>query len=273
MAKKHSNAIIEEQRRAREEFLKLKKMQNGEMETGPKPSEVAIVPKTLPEKLKNIWFHDKWYIIGTIALIVAVSIMVAQCVTREKYDLEVVIYSHTIVANANDDAIAEYLEQFCEDLDGNGEVNIQVINCSYNKDSGDPQYQMSMSQKMNAIIASDANALIFITDESAYNYLNNISENTTMFDGEPIILGDDFYKKCTVEDAFSFLPEGLRITCRNIDGKTISNDSKVKTFYEQSQKILKSVAERNPLEETKEESKTDNSTEKTETTEPQKENQ
>ena len=53
--KKQVNPIIAEQRRAREEFLKLKRMQSGEIPTEPKPSEIAVKPKTFTEKLKNIW--------------------------------------------------------------------------------------------------------------------------------------------------------------------------------------------------------------------------
>ena len=53
MADKKSNDILEEQRRAREEFLKLKKMQQGELEAGPKPSEVAVAPKTAKEKAEQ----------------------------------------------------------------------------------------------------------------------------------------------------------------------------------------------------------------------------
>lgn len=246
MAKKKSNDIIEEQRRAREEFLKLKKMQSGEMETGPKPSEVAIVPKTLPEKLKNIWFHDKWFIIGGLFLTIAIAVMVAQCATREKYDLEVVVFSYDIVADANNEPIAEYLEQYCEDIDGNGEVNIQIVNCSYNKNSNDRQYQMTMSQKLTAVIAADANALLFITDAESYDYLNGLSEGNALFDGDPVALGEDFYEKCTLEDnVLSNLPEGLQISCRNIEGKTISSDEKIKDYYEQSQNIIKAIEESN----------------------------
>ena len=47
MAEKKTNEILEEQRRARQEFLDLKKMQQGEMEAPPKPSEVAMPKKVL----------------------------------------------------------------------------------------------------------------------------------------------------------------------------------------------------------------------------------
>ena len=44
MSEKDTNEILEEQRRARQEFLELKKMQSGEMAAPPKPSEV-LFPK------------------------------------------------------------------------------------------------------------------------------------------------------------------------------------------------------------------------------------
>ena len=50
-----SNKIIEEQRRAREEFVKLKKLQHGEIAADTVAEE--IVPKTFKEKVQNYWYH------------------------------------------------------------------------------------------------------------------------------------------------------------------------------------------------------------------------
>ena len=58
MPEKNENEIIQEQRKARKAFLELKKMQNGEMDAGPKPSDVAIVPKTFWEKFKHFWYYN-----------------------------------------------------------------------------------------------------------------------------------------------------------------------------------------------------------------------
>lgn len=235
-----NNDILEEQRRARREFLELKKMQNGELETGPKPSEVAIVPKTPKEKLKNIWFHDKWYIIGITALIVVIAVLVTQCATRTKYDLEIVLFSYNAIM---DDAItdmADYFEQYCEDINGDGQVNIQIINCSYSKDDTQTQYQYTMSTKLQAIIAADSNALLFITDADSYEYLNNISKDETFFEKEPVILGEKFYDSCKGSDVFK-LPDGLQISCRKIGTSVVSKDKKIKEYYKQSQNILSGI--------------------------------
>ena len=70
MSEKNKNETIEQQRRAREEFLKLKKIQQGELPAEPKPSDVAIVPKTREEKLSNFWFHHKWHVIALVFITV-----------------------------------------------------------------------------------------------------------------------------------------------------------------------------------------------------------
>lgn len=239
MDNKSQNEILREQRKARRDFIELKKMQHGEMDAGPKPSEVAIVPKTPMEKLKNIWFHDKWVILGVAALVIVMAVMVAQCASRTDYDLEVVMFAHTYVADDIADPIAAYFEQYCEDLNGDGEVHIQVINCSYDPDSTDTQYRYSMSSKLQAIIAADANALLFITDTDAYDYLNSISE-TAFFEGEPLALNDEFYSECDKSELIS-LPEGLQISCRRISNTTIEKEDDIKGFYDASQKILKAL--------------------------------
>lgn len=242
MGQQHKNETLEQQRKARQEFLELKKMQHGEMDTGPKPSEIAIVPKTPAEKIKNIWFHDKWYIIGIAALVIVVAFMVAQCATREKYDLKVVVYTYTPVADNSNELIAEYLEQYCGDIDGDGKANIQVINCSFSKESGDVQYQNTMASKLQAVLAADADALLYITDEESYEYLNGISDSGSIFENEPLKLGEKFYEKCNGEDSFFVLPEGLQISCRAVGGTVIEKNSKIVDYLEQSHAIMEGIA-------------------------------
>ena len=50
MAIKKVSETIKQQRKAQKDFLELKKMQSGEMDAGPKPSDVEIKPKTFLEK-------------------------------------------------------------------------------------------------------------------------------------------------------------------------------------------------------------------------------
>ena len=239
MSEKKTNEIIEEQRKARQEFLELKKMQHGEMKAPPKPSEVAIVPKTPKEKWDNFWFQYKWYIIAITAVTVILAVLITQCATRTKYDLEVVYFTYTAVLDEQTNKIADYLAAYAEDINGDGEINVQVVNVSFSDKSGDSQYKYTMLTKLQAMIAGDENAILYITDSESYKYLDGLTENG-LFDGEPIKLGDKFYS-ATESEQLGKLPEGLQISCRRISDTVLEGKKGAAEAYENALKLIEKL--------------------------------
>lgn len=240
MSEKETNEILEEQRRARQEFLELKKMQSGEMEAPPKPSEVAIVPKTPKEKWDNFWFQYKWYVVAIMAVTVVLAVLITQCATRTKYDMEVVYFTYTAALDEQTNAVAKYIAGYAEDVNGDGEINIQVVNCSFNGKSGDTQYRYTMMTKLQAMIAGDQNAMLFITDEDSYKYLSDLSNGEGLFDGEPFMLGEEFYK-ATETDSYGKLPEGLRIACRRVSDTVLESKKGSADAYTNAEKTLEAI--------------------------------
>lgn len=239
MSEEKKNEILEEQRRARQEFLDLKKMQHGEMKAPPKPSEIAIKPTTPKEKWANFWFQYKWYVLAITAITVVMAVLIAQCATRTDYDLEVVYFSYTPVMDEQTAPIGKYLETMAEDVNGDGEVHVQVVNCSFDNKNGG-QYRYTMMTKLQAIIAGDQNALLFITDSASYDYLNGLSESGSIFEGEPLKLGEDFYTAVKHEQ-FGSLPEGLQISCRRVSDTVLEDKKNVEDIFEASQKIIEEL--------------------------------
>ena len=240
MSEKETNEILEEQRRARQEFLELKKMQSGEMEAPPKPSEVAIVPKTPKEKWDNFWFQYKRYVVAITAVTVVLAVLITQCATRTKYDMEVVYFTYTAALDEQTNAVAKYIAGYAEDVNGDGEINIQVVNCSFNGKSGDTQYRYTMMTKLQAMIAGDQNAMLFITDEDSYKYLADLSNGDGLFDGEPFMLGEEFYK-ATETDSYGKLPEGLRIACRRVSDTVLESKKGSADAYTNAEKTLEAI--------------------------------
>ena len=240
MSEKETNEILEEQRRARQEFLELKKMQSGEMEAPPKPSEVAIVPKTPKEKWDNFWFQYKWYVVAITAVTVVLAVLITQCATRTKYDMEVVYFTYTAALDEQTNAVAKYIARYSEDVNGDGEINIQVVNCSFNGKSGDTQYRYTMMTKLQAMIAGDQNAMLFITDEDSYKYLADLSDGDGLFDGEPFMLGEEFYK-ATETDSYGKLPEGLRIACRRVSDTVLESKKGSSDAHTNAEKTLEAI--------------------------------
>lgn len=240
MSEKDTNEILEEQRRARQEFLELKKMQNGEMAAPPKPSEVAIVPKTPKEKWDNFWFQYKWYVVAITAVTVVLAVLITQCATRTKYDLEVVYFTYTAAIDEQTNAVADYIAKYTGDVNGDGEVHVQVVNCSFNNKSGDTQYRYTMMTKLQAMIAGDQNAMLFITDEESYKYLSDLSDGEGLFEGEPFMLDDGFYN-ATETKTYGKLPDGLRISCRRVSDTVLESKKGAADAHKAAEKTLDGI--------------------------------
>lgn len=243
MSKK--NDILEEQRRAREEFLKLKKMQQGEISAGPKPSEVAFVPRTPKEKLSNFWFQYKWHTIGIVAAVIMLAVLITQCATKTKYDLEIVYFTYTAALDDQTAKIADYFEKRASDLDGNGEVNVQVINCSIGASSTNTENRNAVYTKIQSLIVADEKAILYITDEESIKYFDNMSSDSGgLFESEPYVFGEDFYTE-TESEKWGRLPEGLQISCRRISDTVLDGKKNVKSYYDEANRILNGLKDEN----------------------------
>lgn len=240
MAEKNQNEILAEQRKAREEFLKLKKMQNGEIKPDPKPSEIAIVPKTAKEKRKNFWFHYKWHTIATIFTVAVLAILIAQCATKPKYDFEIVYFTYTPVIDFQLESTSDYFEKFIPDINGDGEVKVNVVNCSISESTSDTQYRNTILTRLQAMLVADEKAMLFVTDSESIRYFDAIYEDGSFFVGEPLTLGEDFYEATKTEE-YGELPEGLTLSCRII-GETLLNEKKnAKELYETALEVIEKI--------------------------------
>ncbi len=243
MAQKKESDTLRQRKFAQQEFLKLKKMQQGELDAGPKPSEIAA-PLTFSEKLKNIWYHDKFALSVIAIIIIAITLLCVQCATKTVYDATVIVFTHTITGDPNCKKMGEYLMPHCPDLNGDGEVNINVVNCSINpKDKSD--YSYTNRSKAQSLLATDASALLFITDDDSYEYLMGLSKEIPLFEREPLEFDEDFYEFCVDESGFYDTPENLQISCRTIKGAAIEKDKNVDKYYTQAQAILDGLKNKN----------------------------
>ncbi len=239
MAKKKVSDTIAQQRKARKDFLELKKMQTGEMEAGPKPSEIAVKPKTFGEKWKNYWFHYKWQTFGSIFAIISLAILITQCAGRTDWDMKVVYFTYSPVVDQQLETVSDYLEGISKDLNGDGEVNIQVVNYSTLSPEQNYQHNITTVGRLQTIMAVETDALLYITDEKSAKYFQKETIND-FFGTEQHKLGKDFYQKTKTED-FGSLPKNLQIACRRIEDTTIDGNKHVGKIYKESINILEEL--------------------------------
>lgn len=231
------NEIMEEQRKAREEFLRLKKMQRGEIEPEAKPSEVAVVPNTFSEKTKNFWYHYKLHTLLTAFIVIVLAITITQCATREKYDLEVMYFAYTPAIDVEMDKVEQYLEGFTTDVDGDGEVNVKVINCSVSDNNKDVS-NVTMLSKVQSILAAEKSVVVYIVDDKALEYFEKAFD-FNIFAAGPYALDEKFYKATEIEGIR--LPEGLSIGVRIVKGTTFEGDDEAITAFTEGQKLIEKI--------------------------------
>lgn len=238
------NETLEQRKRAQQEFLRLKKMQSGEIAPPPKPSEESVKPQTAQEKAGNFWFYYRWHIIVGVFAAVVLSILISQCVGKEKFDTRIVLFTYDNYLDLQTAAMEEYFEGFCPDFDGNGEVNVGVTSCSYSKGNfSNPDLNNTMATKLQSILIAQREIVLFIVDEETYQYMNSLPAEDNLFMEQKAILGKDFYNSCNILEDLP-LPEGLMLVCRYYPDDMLKTD-KVTTSHQKGVKLLKLVQEKN----------------------------
>ena len=235
MANKKISETIKQQRKYRESFLELKKMQSGEIKPESN-AEKHYEPKTFGEKVHNYWYFYKWQVIFTLFVIISLAVLLTQCARRKNYDLKVIYFTYTPVVDEQTDLIGKYLETVADDVNGDGKVNIQVINCSIMPTAGNGQYTSDTLSKMTSIIAVDEKVMLFITDSDSITYFDK-EATEGIFESEPLKLNDKFYKS-TVSEDYGELPEGLQISCRNTEKGFLFGKKNVKEIHNEAKHIM-----------------------------------
>ena len=157
----------ERDRRIAQDRLELVKMKAGiadEEETIKEEHEEKRV-LSFGEKVSNIWYHEKmWIILGFFAVSV-ITFMVIDAMRHVKPDLEILLICDNALALDDQRALLEQkLEQYVPDRNGDGKVCVSIINCALNDYKVDMQYNNN-SQKFYANI-QQGKIIMVLTDSN-----------------------------------------------------------------------------------------------------------
>ncbi len=230
MSEKKTNDILEEQRKSRKELLELKKMQQSNV----KPLKEESEPLTKKQAFLNKIYYNKWHILAAaVAVIVAIS-FVFQITGKKKADFGVIIYTHTLVNEQTANAIKEYLEENCNDINGDGEVNVSVINCSIDSKSNNYQYNSTIINRLQATL-TDSDKLVIINDAETIEEFNSATATKGMLEGEPLPIGETFKKAKQGDLVFS---DNLLVSCRKVKGTVLEGKKNIEKIYKESKKAV-----------------------------------
>lgn len=119
-----------------------------------KPTPKAEPPKTFKEKWANYWYHYKWLTIGCLAGVIVLVILIVQMVTVDRPDYTLLLVTNKAYMPQQTEALERFLEQYGEDIDGDGKVEVEILECYLNK--ADTQTYYANSQMMQVhLMAGD----------------------------------------------------------------------------------------------------------------------
>ncbi len=128
-------------------------------------------PQTFKMKLENFWFYYKWYILIAILIICMAIVSIHSCVNKKSIDMYVLYMVNGAYSTQANEQLALKLENYVEDIDGDGEKRVQIITISFSDvlDRMDRAQESSLTRLVGQISAGPA--LFYIFDDANYKSL------------------------------------------------------------------------------------------------------
>ncbi len=243
MANNKKSETLSQREKAQRDIIELNLMKEGKMKTGPKPSEVEKKPETVKGKIENFFYHHKLKVIIAAVIVFALCIGTYSSITRTRYDAKVALFCYDGTIGLYASAMEEYLVDFYDDKNGDGQIKITVINCSYDKKDMQSNDGIIAMGRLQSMLAGEEDTLLYIVSKDTIDYLNSISKNIPFFTEENIHkLSDDFTNSVQPE-GFAKLKGEYYIALRTIEGSAIQEDAA--EYYPFARKAFEKIKEAN----------------------------
>ena len=252
MAERKKDSLVEEQRRKQQEFLELKKKKQEflqDIESFKPEGGAAVVPLKGFKKVTHFFHYTKGIIAFTIVICIILTIGFVQCATRTKYDCTVVLYSKHYAGSDISYNLSKILERYCEDANGDGEVNVLVMDCAI----PDEERMMDTGRaKATRLLAQFSNeeAIVYIVDKACLTEIDEMAGGVfvddslalPLHDGKAYQLNGSVFDLAfdTVAPDYSKEFEYFLVR-RRVKGTTIENNRNAQKFSEQGNRLIEKI--------------------------------
>lgn len=128
---------------------------------------------TIKEKFAHFWNYYKIHTIVTLVVLGLIGVTVYQFVTTEEYDLEIEFYGTRMVSEEQAAALEDYLKDYVDDMDGDGEKTVKLIRTGSLSEMGAAGYG---NMKFTAELAAGQYAIYILNEEMYDLYMKNDEE-------------------------------------------------------------------------------------------------
>lgn len=138
-------------------------------------------PLTPRGKWENFWYHNKWYVLGGLALCLALFAFIWQSATRVKPDYLICMVATDAVLPSADERLEEALSAYAKDRNGDGKIRVEVQCLNIAAMNGDVVNDQATADQQSAMAhLMTRDVVLWAMDPSYYN-----GTLSTAFDGKP----------------------------------------------------------------------------------------
>ena len=220
--------------------------------------ENQVKPKGLKAKIENFWYHYKYHTIVFIVIFATLAVSITQCCFKTDYDYKIIVATRSMILSTPQiEAITEELKQYGEDLNGDGEVNLVLIDFTVDGNKSDYQTLLGKQQKLQALLMTDVEAMLFLTDTKGLEWIDSLNERSRFIadtglphnDGRGFAVGNTHIIQSPKAKVYSekglLWPEDLSICRRKIKDTAFEGKDGVEKSVKDADAFIQRIIKKN----------------------------
>lgn len=184
------------------------------------------------KKLDNFWYYYKYHTMAAVFALFCIIIFVRDMMNKVDYDYSIAFVGDYAVADEDSLNLQKWFEEHAEDLNGDGEVHVQISDYHLSED-GDPQMVMASQTKFTVDIQEETSVLFFLSQK---NYENFKDQGIFEEDAEALV---------DIKDCKGFKEAGNPVSVQDMsgtirlifEGSKMSKDEEKIKYYEANKKL------------------------------------
>ena len=199
---------------------------------------------TIWQKIKNFFYHSGWWLGMAAFFSVVIVVLCVDYFSQVKPDVIVMMLAKEDSLNMKSVQMSDYFEQFCDDLNGDGEVKVDIYYIPVNVEGGN--YFDGTSTKLMVeyhsaeamiIIGNEACEATIVPEETLVN-LEEIFPDNPCVEEHAFLLGKtDFAEKIGYTQDL----EDVYLGIRSVQDRSFATAEEMQQSYDLSYPILEKI--------------------------------
>ncbi len=249
IAEREKREAQERDKRLEQERLELIKLKQNVIE------ESEIIPETSEEeiklsfwgKIKNFFYHSKWWLGMAVILVVLAVVLISSLLKRPRPDM-IVLFVGENQTVGEESGLSDYIGQFAQDFNNNGEVFVNVYYIPYSEDE-QKNYSNGVDTKITAefqsgeaviVIGNDKIGEVVNPDDVFVDLTEIYPENKNIKDKYKFMLdGTDFAQRIGVPK--EYIKDGMFLAIRKPKKLFYSSKEEIQETYDRDFPVFDSI--------------------------------